>query len=58
MNGMILYHTGFAVIEHPELRFGRKNADFGQGFYLTADADFAHRWARERKGQNTIGSKL
>ena len=54
MNGMILYHTGFAVIEHPELRFGRKNADFGQGFYLTADADFAHRWARERKGQKTI----
>ncbi len=26
--------------------FGKKNADFGQGFYLTSDMDFARRWAR------------
>ena len=30
-----------------------KNADFGQGFYLTADLSFARRWAKERKGYST-----
>ncbi|MDC7301289.1 DUF3990 domain-containing protein [Agathobacter ruminis] len=29
----------------PDIHCGRKNADFGQGFYLTGDVDFAHRWA-------------
>ena len=51
---MILYHTGFLEIRNPDVFHGRKNADFGQGFYLTADAEFAHRWARERKGAQTI----
>lgn len=42
---MRLYHTGSAEIRSPELHRGRKNADFGQGFYLTPDMDFACRWA-------------
>ncbi|MBP3878156.1 MAG: DUF3990 domain-containing protein, partial [Lachnospiraceae bacterium] len=29
----------------PDLYRGRKNADFGQGFYLTPDRDFTYRWA-------------
>ena len=32
----------------PDITIGRKNADFGQGFYLTDDLDFTRRWARER----------
>ncbi len=51
---MILYHTGFDVIKEPDIHHGRKNADFGQGFYLTADEDFAKRWARVRKNENTV----
>ena len=51
---MILYHTGFEIIKDPDIRHGRKNADFGQGFYLTDDEAFAHRWARERKGEETV----
>ena len=51
---MLLYHTGFDVIRQPDVRHGRRNADFGQGFYLTADMDFAHRWAREREGLPTV----
>lgn len=51
---MVLYHTGFEIIRQPDVHFGRENADFGQGFYLTADAEFARRWARERRGQKTI----
>lgn len=42
---MKLYHTGNAEIRKPDIFLGRKNADFGQGFYLTPDVEFAHRWA-------------
>ena len=44
---MILYHTSDQVIKHPDVHHGRKNADFGWGFYLTPDRDFARRWAKE-----------
>ena len=48
-----LYHTGFEQITHPDIRYGRKNADFGQGFYLSDNEEFSKRWARERKGLAT-----
>ncbi len=44
---MRLYHTGDRAIPEPDIRFGRKNADFGQGFYLTPDREFTLRWAGE-----------
>lgn len=44
---MKLYHTGTMEIRNPDIHHGRKNADFGQGFYLTPDMDFACRWAGE-----------
>ena len=42
---MRLYHTSNVEIREPDIHRGRKNADFGQGFYLTPDLDFAQRWA-------------
>lgn len=42
---MRLYHTGRQEIREPDIRHGRKNADFGQGFYLSPDREFASRWA-------------
>lgn len=42
---MKLYHTSNTEIRDPDIYRGRKNADFGQGFYLTTDMDFAYRWA-------------
>ena len=42
---MKLYHTGKEEICDPDIRRGRKNADFGQGFYLSPDRDFSYRWA-------------
>ncbi len=42
---MKLYHTGELEIHTPDLQRGRKNADFGQGFYLTPDLEFTRRWA-------------
>ena len=51
---MILYHTGFQQIRDPDIRRGRRNADFGQGFYLSPDIAFAEKWARERAGMETV----
>ena len=50
---MRLYHAGFEKIKTPDIHHGRKNADFGWGFYLTKNEEFACRWARQRKDQDT-----
>lgn len=50
---MKLYHGSTVTVRKPSLRPGRKNADFGKGFYTTSNQDQAVRWAhiqRERKG--------
>ncbi len=44
---MKLYHVSNIEIPNPDIHYGRKNADFGWGFYLTPDSDFARRWAGE-----------
>lgn len=49
-----LYHTGFEEIKKPDIHFGRVNADFSQGFYLTGEKEFAIRWAKLRKDRDTI----
>ena len=33
----------------PDVHYGRKKADFGQGFYLTPEDEFAIRWASVKK---------
>ncbi len=43
---MILYHTGDREIVHPDIHHGRKNVDFGWGFYLTPDKEFAEALSR------------
>ena len=50
---MILFHTGFSEIRKPDIHYGRKNADFGQGFYLSPEKEFSCRWARERKDEDS-----
>ncbi len=42
---MTLYHSAQAEIKKPDIRHGRMNADFGQGFYLTENRSFAEKWA-------------
>lgn len=42
---MRLYHAGPEEVKNPDIKIGRKNSDFGQGFYLTSDRDFAYWWA-------------
>ena len=43
---MLLYHTGPVEIRQPDIRSGRKNADFGQGFYMTPNIEFAEKWVK------------
>ena len=48
---MRLYHTGFHELRTPDITVGRKNADFGRSFYLSADDAFAGKWARASRGR-------
>ena len=53
---MTLFHGSYLEIFYPQINKGRKNLDFGQGFYLTMIQDQAERWAQavaERKGPKT-----
>ena len=40
-----LYHGSERIIERPEFGLGRKNNDFGLGFYGTESDDLAKEWA-------------
>lgn len=50
---MKLYHTSHQIIRQPDVNYGRRNADFGGGFYLAESRDFAERWASEQKDEKT-----
>ena len=50
-----LYHGSYAVVDQPLAAKGRRNLDFGLGFYLTTLRHQAERWAQvitERKTRN------
>ena len=54
---MTLYHGSYAVVSQPQTTHGRRNLDFGQGFYLTSLQSQAELWARlitERKMRDGI----
>ena len=44
-NEVIVYHGGTDIVEVPICTFGRKNLDFGQGFYVTDIRKQALEWA-------------
>jgi len=45
MEKQILYHGSNVVVEHPLVNIGRKDLDFGPGFYLTPLFEQASKWA-------------
>ena len=57
-----VYHGGIETVEKPVCAFGRKNLDFGQGFYVTDMREQAVKWAvltaQKRKGQPVINRYL
>lgn len=46
---MKLYHTSTLELKNPDVNYGRRNADFGGGFYLSDDLEFAKKWANDEK---------
>lgn len=53
-----LYHGSNVEISMPLAKVGRKNLDFGRGFYLTSIRKQASDWANlvaMRKGRNAKG---
>lgn len=49
-----VFHAGYVEIPVPDIKRGRVNADFGQGFYLSDNHDFASLWVRERNGSDIL----
>lgn len=52
-----LYHGSHVAVPEPLVKVGRKNVDFGQGFYLTRLREQALSWARtiaERRGRKAV----
>ena len=47
MASTTLYHASKTPILEPSPFHGRKNADMGQGFYLSPDEEFSLLWAKE-----------
>lgn len=47
MNGIIVYHGGTEKVEFPICKYGRRNLDFGQGFYVTDIRKQAVDWATQ-----------
>ena len=45
MSGLIVYHGGTEKVESPVCKSGRRNLDFGQGFYVTDIRKKAADWA-------------
>ena len=52
MNKLELLHGSDHIIEKPSFHIGRKNNDYGQGFYCTKENSMAMEWACK---QNTNG---
>ena len=54
----ILYHGSYTEVTAPLAKVGRRNLDFGQGFYLTSLKTQAENWATivaSRKGRTEVG---
>lgn len=57
MKEIIVYHGGTEIVEHPNCRIGRRNLDFGQGFYVTDISKQAVDWARlvaDKRGKHPV----
>lgn len=45
MSTIILYHGSQEIVKEPKLELGKKNNDFGQGFYCTRVIERGKEWA-------------
>ncbi len=55
---MRLYHGSNVVVRKPSLRLGRKNTDFGKGFYTTTNAAQAEHWTTIKNDRAKTHKKI
>ncbi len=53
---MRIYHGSEFIVSKPEYGKGRKNNDYGQGFYCTQDMDLAREWAVDQDRDGYVSS--
>lgn len=53
-----VYHAGTDIVVSPDCKFGRKNLDFGQGFYVTDIYDQAINFARSKSIDRNLPPKI
>lgn len=58
MNMLTVYHGSTEKVETPICRFGRKNLDFGQGFYVTDIREQAVTWANNMSRNRNMPALL
>lgn len=51
MSKISLFHGSLVEVRHPLVNVGRKDLDFGQGFYVTDIKEQATKWASTLKGR-------
>lgn len=49
---LTLYHGSDKIVRFPKLNAGKKNNDYGQGFYCTEHYDLACEWACKQKDRD------
>lgn len=57
MSKIVLYHGSEKIVEKPELKLGKVNNDYGQGFYCTQDIELAKEWARKHNVEPSYVNK-
>lgn len=55
---MRLYHGSNVEVRKPSLRVGRKNTDFGRGFYTTTNAEQAEHWTTIKMDRAKTGRRI
>ena len=58
MVSQALYHGSNAIVEQPLVDIGRKDLDFGPGFYLTPLFEQASKWAVRIKTIRRAGQAI
>ncbi len=58
MEKQTLYHGSNVLVDHPLVSVGRKDLDFGSGFYLTPMFDQASKWAVRIKAIRQDGQAI
>lgn len=49
MSKLTVYHGSSTEVREPSLKYGRADADFGIGFYVTTNLQMAEKWACRKK---------